>query len=87
VIKFLGQALDSWPHCQHDAAYKWGASKGRQRYRCKSCGKTYNAFTGSVLNGLQKSEVWEQYCQTMVDSKSLRAAAKECGINLTTAFN
>jgi hypothetical protein len=23
----------------------------------------------------------------MVDSKSLRAAAKECGINLTTAFN
>jgi transposase-like protein len=87
VIKFLEQALDGCPHCQHDAAYKWGTSKGRQRYRCRSCGKTYNAFTGSVLNGLQKPEVWEQYCQTMVDSKSLRAAAKECGINLTTAFN
>ena len=24
VIKFLEQALDGCPHCQHDATYKWG---------------------------------------------------------------
>ena len=28
VIKFLEQALDSCPHCQHDAAYKWASQKG-----------------------------------------------------------
>ena len=35
VIKYLEQ--DGCPHCQHDAAYKWGTSKGRQRYRCRGC--------------------------------------------------
>ncbi len=86
VLKLLEQAVHGCPHCQHDSTYKWGTSKGRQRYRCRSCLKTYNALTGSELNGLHKPELWEQYCQTMVDSKSLRIAAKECGINLTTAF-
>ena len=87
VLKLLEQILSECPHCQHDDAYKWGTSKGRQRYRCKSCKKTYNALTGSELSGLNKPERWEQYCQTMVDSKTLRVAAKECGINLTTAFS
>lgn len=86
VLKLLEKSLSGCPHCQHNYSYKWGTSKGRQRYRCKSCSKTYNALTGSQLSGLHKPERWEQYCQTMVDSKTLRVAAKECDINLTTAF-
>jgi transposase-like protein len=86
VIKFFERALDACPHCHHGDAYKWGTSKGRQRYRCKSCHKTYNALTGSVLNGLRKPELWAQYSDTMTQTKTLRKAAEECGISLPTAF-
>jgi transposase-like protein len=86
VLKLLEKALSGCPHCQHNDSYKWGTPKGRQRYRCRSCSKTYNALTGSQLSSLHKPEQWEQYSQTMVDSKTLRVAAKECQINLTTAF-
>jgi hypothetical protein len=65
VIKFFERALDACPHCHHGGAYKWGTSKGRQRYRCKSYHKTFNALTGSVLNGLRKPEPWAQDNDTM----------------------
>jgi transposase-like protein len=82
----MEQELHGCPHCQHKDAYRWGTTNGRQRYRCKSCEKTYNTLTGTELSCLHKPELWERYCETMVESKSLRVAAKECGINLTTAF-
>ena len=86
IVKLMEQELHGCPHCQHKDTYRWGTTNGRQRYRCKSCEKTYNALTGTELSSLHKPELWEQYCETMVESKSLRVAAKECGINLTTAF-
>jgi len=36
------------------------------------------------LSSPHKPELWEQYCETMVESKSLRVAQKEYAINLTT---
>ena len=87
IVKKLETGNNPCPHCKHEQAYKWGTFKGKQRFRCKSCNKTYNALTGTELNGLHKQEIWEQYCETMLDSKTLRKAADECGISLPTAFN
>lgn len=74
------------PHCQGDAQ-KWGFSAGLRRYRCRSCGKTFNALTGTALAFLKKRDKLADYGQAMVEGLSLRKAAKRVGINLTTAFD
>lgn len=51
VAKLLDAKLSKCPHCGADDLYKWATSGNRQRYRCKSCKKT---FTGlRVLNSME----------------------------------
>ncbi len=87
IVKLFEQKAGNCPHCHHSKSYRWGTSNGRQRYRCKYCQKTFNALSGTELNGLHKLELIDKYVETMMESKTLRKAAKECGINLKTAFN
>lgn len=74
------------PQCVSDQVKRWGSSDGRQRYRCKSCQKTFNAFTGTPLARLRHPEKWQTYLDGMSHSKTLRAAAYECDVTLTTSF-
>ena len=74
------------PHCKHNQFQKWGRSHGMQRYRCKSCRKTFNAATGTPLAHLRKKEKWLEYSKAMVDGLSIRKAARKCGIDTTTSF-
>ncbi len=74
------------PHCKHNQFQRWGRSHGMQRYRCKSCQKTFNAATGTPLAHLRKKEKWLEYSKAMVDGLSVRKAARKCGIDTTTSF-
>ncbi len=74
------------PHCKHNQFQRWGISHGMQRYRCKSCLKTFNAATGTPLARLRKKEKWLEYSKAMVDGLSVRKAARKCGIDTTTSF-
>ena len=74
------------PHCKHVPFQRWGISNGMQRYRCKSCLKTFNAATGTPLARLRKKEKWLQYSKAMADGLSVRKAARKCGIDTTTSF-
>ena len=74
------------PHCKHVRFQRWGTSHGMQRYRCKSCLKTFNAATGTPLARLRKKEKWLEYSKAMVDGLSVRKAARKCGIDNTTSF-
>ena len=40
------------PHCGTPGAVSRGRARGLRRYQCKSCGKTFNAATGTPLAGL-----------------------------------
>ena len=74
------------PHC-HSENYKlWGVREGRQRYWCRSCSRTYNAFTGTPLARLRHPEKWQTYLEGMTHSLTLRPAARACGVTLKTAF-
>jgi len=86
ITKLLDANVNQCPYCQCDALQKWGASGNRQRYRCKSCRKTFNGLTGTELNGMHHQDKWEHYVETMLEGTYLRKAAKECGIALTTSF-
>jgi len=74
------------PHCHHEKPYKWGTMNGRQRYRCRACGKTFTSLTGTPLSRLRMSERWLPYAESMMDAETLRVAAKKCRINLATSF-
>ena len=63
------------PHCSHEHVQPWGQSNGLQRWRCKSCRKTFNALTGTPLAGLRKRELWLEHGRALTDGISLRKVA------------
>lgn len=49
-IDARGQALKACIHCGAMSLVRWGATRtGLQRLRCKSCGRTFSAATGTAL--------------------------------------
>ena len=74
------------PHCHSSLINRHGKVNKMQRYRCKNCGKTFVATTGTPLARLRYKELWLDYIRCMLDSKVLRVCAEECRINLKTSF-
>ena len=73
-------------HCGADEIVGWGRSHGLPRYRCKACGRTFNAATGTAMARLRKKDGWLDQAQAMIDGVSLAKAAERCGVHPTTAY-
>lgn len=73
-------------HCRSERFGMWGHASGLRRYKCKDCGRTFNALTGTPLAQLHRREAWLDYARALVDRVSLRKAAARCDIDLTTSF-
>jgi transposase-like protein len=75
-------------HCHSHELNRWGMTKqGIQRFRCKSCKKTFNALADSSLYHMKKPEKWIEYTKLMWDGVSLRKSAKILDISLRTSFH
>ena len=76
------------PHChaQPERLGSWGQSHGLRRYRCKDCGRTFNALTDTPLAHLRKREQWGRYAHALIEGVSVREAARRCRIDKNTAF-
>jgi transposase-like protein len=74
------------PRCQSADVVKWGQANRLRRYRCKPCGVTFNALTGTPLSQLHKRELWSDHAQALVEGLSLRKVASRLDIHLQTAF-
>lgn len=74
------------PHCLQPALRPWGSSHGLPRYRCKHCGRTSNALTGTALAHLRHKSRWPSYATALIRGESVRAAALRCGVDKNTAF-
>src|SRR5271156_2759048 len=74
------------PHCAGREIVGWGRSDGLLRFRCKSCGRTFNALTKTPMAHLRKKERWLEQARAMIEGKSLAKAAELCGVHPTTAF-
>ena len=68
------------PHCQSGHLGHWGRQSGLQRFRCRDCGKYFNALTGTPLARLRHKECWLDYSQALIEGLSIRAAAVSCGV-------
>ena len=73
------------PHCTTPGAVSCGTARGLRRYRCKACGKSFNALTGTALSALRYRERWLDFGRSMADGDTVRAAAAHCRIAVSTA--
>ncbi|MCT4614469.1 MAG: IS1595 family transposase [Marinifilaceae bacterium] len=74
------------PHCNSKEIVSYGFRNEAQRYKCKSCGKTYNILTNSPLAKLRLKKKWLKYCECLKSGYSIRKTAEICGINKNTAL-
>ena len=81
------EQVTACPHCKSTDIYGHGIYKGRKRYKCKSCTKTFNDFTGTAVSGIKKTDKFQEYIELVVDSVTIRKAANKLGINTKTIFN
>jgi transposase-like protein len=75
------------PHCSSTDIYGHGVYKGRKRYKCKDCKKTFNDFTGTAISGIKKTNEFQQYINLVVESVSIRKASSTIGVNMKTIFD
>lgn len=75
------------PHCKSSNITGYGNYKGRKRYKCKDCQKTFNDLTGTPMSGSHYLEKWKEYFQCLAEGLSLREIKKKLSISLQTSFN
>jgi transposase-like protein len=74
------------PYCGSALFKKDGVANGRQRLRCKGCGRTFNALTGTMLAKTRKGEEkWEDYVVQFTNDATLIAEHEYGAINKNTA--
>jgi transposase-like protein len=74
------------PHCRCARLHRCGFASGLQRFRCLRCRATFNALTGTPLARLRKRERWLPYLQCLLESRTVRDAARMTGVHRTTSF-
>ena len=74
------------PYCATTGAEKWGRSAKLRRYRCKACGKTFNALTGTPLAKLKHRGKWLDMATSISQGESLTKCQERCGIDRKTAL-
>ena len=79
-------SVESCPHCGSTNLYRWGINARIQRYKCKSCNKTFNALTHTPLARLRHKEQWNTFIQDLIDGVSVHSAAKHCCVADSTSF-
>lgn len=76
----------SCPYCGHSALTKYGKVKNIQRYKCKTCKRTFRETHGTPLFRLHKVKKIEKYLKALRLGMSVRKAAKYVGISAPTSF-
>lgn len=65
------------PRCGTAGAVANGKARGLQRYRCKACGRTFGALTGTSLSGLHRKEEWLTFGACLAKGDTVKASARQ----------
>ena len=76
---------DGYAALRHSGTVSRGGGRGLRRDQCKSCGKTFNAATGTPLAGLHRKEKWPAFGTCPADGETVCASAALCGLAVKTA--
>jgi len=88
-IDARGQALECCVHCGGSALVRWGSTRtGLQRLRCKACGRTFSAASGTVVARVRLPEKLQQVVADMFAPvpSSCRGLAARLGIDKMTVW-
>ena len=83
----LDNKLGCCAHCGYKKYVKFGKDKGSQRYKCKSCNRSFTEYTGTWMAGLQRKDKIDDYLALMHQEKSLDKIKEALSINKKTAFD
>ncbi|AWL04079.1 IS1595 family transposase [Massilia oculi] len=89
VIALIGEIRSKercCPDCGCERCHHHGQANDLQRFRCRACGRTFNDLTGTPLARLRHKDKWLDYLDTMLDSRTVRSAAKRVGVHPNTTF-
>jgi transposase-like protein len=75
------------PHCENIKYVKMGKDNGVQRYKCKSCNRTFTPYTGTWMSQIHKKNKLADYLKLMQQGLSLDKIKVKLGINKKTAFD
>lgn len=75
----------SCPHCTAERVVKNGTARGLQRYKCRGCGRTFCALTGTPLAGLHMRGKWLEQAAALRDGLTLHEAAEQLNVAVSTA--
>lgn len=76
------------PYCSGKNVIRYGKKRGKQRFLCKDCDKTFITTTNTVMSmSHQSTEVWEVMVEDTVNGNALSYSEKNLGISHQVAFN
>lgn len=75
------------PNCDDSKVVGHGTYKGRCRFMCKSCNKSFNDYTGTAISGIKKVEQFQSYLKLVLESVTIRKAAKILNLHTSTILD
>ena len=76
------------PYCKDTNIIKYGHTKGKQRFFCHGCRKTFLYATGTVMHHSHYSRsVWAGFIRDTLTGETLDNSADSFGFSHQTAFN
>jgi transposase-like protein len=85
-VKAQNRDRNSCPHCESLQIVRNGKYRDRQRYKCKTCGRTFNDYTNTPLSGTHYPHKWVKFLECMLEGFSLRRSAIRVGVTHATLF-
>jgi transposase-like protein len=74
------------PHCGNLKVVRNGNADGLQRYKCRECGRTFNALTGTTLARLRQKGKWLDQAEVLRGGVTITRAAARLKVARSTAF-
>lgn len=75
------------PHCHSEKILGHGKFKGRSRYRCADCKKTFTGLTGTTASGIHKVSEFEEFVELTIQGITIRKAAAKLDVTMSTIFS
>lgn len=80
--------INACPYCESEKLYKHANyTAGGTRFKCASCFKTFNEFTGTSIHRVHKKDLWDGFIRLMLQSKTIREICAELKIARQTALD
>jgi len=86
IVESRLDAKPTCPHCKGSRVVRNGHADGLQRYKCRSCNKTFNALSGTPLARLRQRAKWLDHAEALREGLVIRQVAERLDVAPSTAF-